>query len=159
MTPKALLALWRTAADALTTARVSNLWVEISLPLSTLSSKFVRVFVQANGDGTFLLSDLCDLTEDNYEVGDDNRAFAAALDLTGRRVASGDCYCQSGAVFCRVASEEVLSARLFDLAQLLQLSVNLAVLSLETGPVSEGALVVSQMPRRARGPGAPLHKE
>jgi hypothetical protein len=158
MSPKELLALWRTAAECLTTARMSGLWVEITLPLSTLSSKFVRVFVQTNDDGTFLLSDLCDLTEDSYEVGDDNRAFAAALDLTGRKVASGDCYCQSGAVFCRVPSEELLTSRLFDLAQLLQLSVNLAVLSLETGPVSEGALVVSQMPRRARGPGAPLQE-
>ena len=143
-----LLARWQADAAQLASARLNGVWQEITLPYSTLSSKFVRVFVQANSDGSFLLSDLCDLTQDTYEVGDELTAFHAAIDLTERKVAPGGCYCQSGAVFCRVKNIDVLTAHLFDVAQLLQLVVNLAVLAKQTGPVCSNALVVVQMPNR-----------
>lgn len=148
MSTEEILASWQTDVAALASARMSGVWVEITLPFSTLSSKFIRVFVQVNGDGTYLLSDLCDLTKDTYEVGEERKAFYAAIDLTERKVTPGGCYCQSGAVFCRVPQAELLGARLFDMAQLLQLVVNLAVLAGERGRVCENALVVTQVARR-----------
>lgn len=148
MSTEELLATWQADVAALASARMNGVWVEMTLPLSTLSSKFIRVFVQDNGDGTYLLSDLCDLSEDTYEVGENRRAFYAAIDLTERKVTADGCYCQSGAVFCRVPQAELLTARLFDMAQLLQLVVNLAVLAGHRGPVCENALVVTQINRR-----------
>lgn len=148
MSTEEVLARWQADVAQLASVRMNGVWVEITLPFSTLTSKFIRVFVQANDDGTYLLSDLCDLSNDTYEVGEERRAFYAAIDLTERKVSDGGCYCQSGAVFCRVPQAELLTARLFDLAQLLQLVVNLAVLAGHRGPVCENALVVTQITRR-----------
>lgn len=150
MTADELLHLWQTDLAALSSARVADQWLELSLPLSTLTSKFVRVFVQVTTSGNLLLCDLCDLTQDTYEVGNTLTAFEAAIDLTQRRPEYANFFCQSGAVFSRLEQPEQLTSRLFDFGQLLQLVVNLAVLAQETGPVCDGALVVSRVPHRRR---------
>lgn len=105
--------------------------VEIVLPLSTLSHKFVSVFVEPCRAG-LLVSDGGYLADGTYETEGGDDACEKAKELLSRYpgVEFGENQEYERYEFSKVVKElRLLSAVVLDMGQLIQLAANLALLS------------------------------
>lgn len=129
MDAQQILADFRQDTADLTSTRQRPGWLEFSLPYSTITSKFVRVYVRHQGaTGHYILSECGDLAEDEYEVSEDNDSplpYLRAQELLERgnypRV-----YCEADTFYWRVTNAEMLTSAMHDMAEFIQLAVNLA---------------------------------
>lgn len=123
-----LLEAWQQDIAKLSSMKHGDNCTELSLPFSTLTNKFVRVFVVELAD-EWLISDFGDICQDVYgfEGSELNPAYDLATRIMGSEVhptmqASG------GELFVRVKSADLLTAAIFDFASFIQLCVNTAAL-------------------------------
>lgn len=106
-------------------------WLEVTLPYSVLSDCFVRVFVRDNGLGQFTITDNADLWDDEYGTTaerDVSGPFLQAKELLAKNRFS--CIREERGFFSLTANRKMLTASMLDMAQFIQLSVNLACLSI-----------------------------
>ncbi|MCC3159656.1 hypothetical protein LJ737_20615 [Hymenobacter sp. 15J16-1T3B] len=126
--PEHLLAMWQADITALSQVKMHGPMVELILPLSTLTSKFVSVFVKPHHEGGWWVHDNNYLETDAYYVGDE----ASTADHGHRLQEEYDvsCYLADGqAVFFKhITDPALLTSAVLDMAQFIQLSVNLAYL-------------------------------
>lgn len=132
-----LLTEWRNDAAKLCSVKDRLGWIEITLPYSTLTDMFIRVYARVDADGRFTVSDLADLSNDEYDVRDNLSAqpFLRAQELLDRGHYSN--IYKSGVSFViAVKSKDMLTSALHDMAEFIQLSVNTAVLHEQRHPVT-----------------------
>lgn len=101
------------------------------MPMATLTDRFVRVFVRQVGVDSFLLSDCGDLYNDEYDTTAElgvSSGFDQAQMLLAKQC--GGRIRQDGESFVCESPLQLLTSFLFDMAQFIQLAVNLAYLSI-----------------------------
>ena len=123
-----ILEQWQQDVAKLTSMKHGGNCTELSLPFSTLTDKFVRVFVIELAD-EWLVTDMGDLAQDMY--GFEGHRLNPAYDLATRIMGSEvhpTMQATGGELFARVKSAEMLTAAVFDFAQFVQLCVNTTAL-------------------------------
>jgi hypothetical protein len=115
----------RAQLAAMITYKITDYAVDITLPYSTLSSKFVAVFVQGIGDEgapEWIVSDGGYLYSGEYEVPASSQFHVAAL-------AVGIGFHEEVSEFRTVVTDrKMLTSAVFDMAQFIQLAANLSYL-------------------------------
>jgi hypothetical protein len=114
----------------ISTRRRADDVLEITLPYSTLTDKFVRLFIDEPTIGNYLISDGGDLHSDEYETTAElevSGPFLQGKELLAKQAWAG--IKQEGEAFVCKTDLRQLTAKMFDMAEFIQLSVNLAYLS------------------------------
>lgn len=126
-----ILQAWRKDSAELASTKGRVGWIELTLPFSTLTDKFVRVYIKHGAVGDYIISDNGDLHNDEYEVGEYDSPSSQPYQQAQALVQAGhyENIKQEGEGFYwRVTNPDLLTSALFDMAQFIQLSVNVAAL-------------------------------
>ena len=119
-----LLQAWQQDVAKLCTMKHGDNCTELSLPFSTLTSKFIRVFVIELAD-EWLITDMGDLAQGTY--GFEGHKLNPAYDLAARIMGTEvhpTMRAVGGELFVSIKSAELLTSAIFDFAQFIQLCVN-----------------------------------
>jgi hypothetical protein len=133
MESQQVLQAWRADLAHLCSVKERVGWLEVQTPLSTITNAFVRVFVrhQEHSD-TYIVSDNGDLSENEYEVGDEDYPLQGLVACGRSLLGAGhfDTIKQEGEIFCgRAKGFKMLTSAIFEMAQFIQLTVNMAAMA------------------------------